>query len=46
MNFNDYLNEALKRKKVVRNNKVKWKYKTDKPGYRVEYDENRQAQRS
>ena len=44
MNFENYIettiNEALKKKKVVRKNKVKWKWKTDKPGWRVEYDEN------
>ena len=43
MNFNDYLadlNEALKVKYVVRKNKKVKKWKTDKPGWRVEYDEN------
>lgn len=43
MNFNDYLadlDEALKVKYVVRKNKKVKKWKTDKPGWRVEYDEN------
>lgn len=40
MNFNDYLNEALKVKYVVRKNRRVKKWKTDKKGYRVEYDEN------
>ena len=43
MNFNDYLadlDEALKVKYVVRKNKKVKKWKTDKKGYRVEYDEN------
>ena len=42
MNFEDYINEALKVKYVVRKNKKTKKYKTDRPGkYRVEYDANR-----
>ena len=42
MNFEDYINEALKVKYVVRKNKKIKKYKTDRPGkYRVEYDSNR-----
>ena len=41
MNFEDYINEALKVKYVVRKNKKIKKWKTDRPGkYRVEYDEN------
>ena len=41
MNFNDYLNEALKIKYVVRDKKRVKKYKTTRPGkYRVEYDAN------
>lgn len=40
MNFNDYLNEALKVKYVVRGNKRIKKYKTTRKGYRIEYDEN------
>lgn len=40
MNFNDYLDEALKVKYVVRKNKKVKKWKTNKPGWRVEYDAN------
>ena len=41
MNFEEYVNEALKVKYVVRNNRKVKKYKTTRPGkYRVEYDEN------
>ena len=44
MNFEDYINEALKVKYVVRKNKKTKKYKTDRPGkYRVEYDANRES---
>lgn len=40
MNFNDYLDEALKIKYVVRKNRRVKKYKTNRKGYRVEYDAN------
>ena len=40
MNFDDYLNEALKVKYVVRKNKKIKKWKTNRKGYRVEYDAN------
>lgn len=40
MNFNDYIDEALKVKYVVRKNKRVKKFKTTRKGYRVEYDEN------
>lgn len=47
MNFESYLNEALKIKYVVRDKKRVKKYKTTRPGkYRVEYDENRTSKRS
>jgi len=41
MNFDDYLNEALKVKYVVRDRKKVKKYKTTRPGkYKVQYDAN------
>ena len=40
MNFEDYLNEAIKYKYVVRRNKRIKKAKTNRPGYRIEYDAN------
>lgn len=41
MNFEQYIDEALKVKYVVRKNRKVKKWKTDRPGkYRVEYDEN------
>ncbi len=47
MNFEKYLNEALKVKYVVRDKKRVKKYKTTRPGkYRVEYDENRTSKGS
>ena len=40
MKFEDYLNEAIKYKYVVRRNKRVKKAKTNRPGYRIEYDAN------
>ena len=39
--FLDFINEAMKQKKMVRDGKVVKKWKTTRPGtHRIEYDEN------